>query len=147
MALNQIGEILKQTREAQGITLNQVSEATKISTRYLRAIENGEYDAIPGDVYLKGFIRNYANILGLDGEQMVAKFNELRQAHDSMALNQLERERRGRMEHDRLQRRQTRMRIAARVVAIVAGVVLLGVALYYAAFSFGWITQVAVPGP
>lgn len=147
MALNQIGEILKQTREAQGITLNQIGEATKISTKYLRAIENGEYDAIPGEVYLKGFIRNYANILGLDGEQMVAKFNELRQAHDSMALNQLERERRGRMEHDRLERRQTRMRIAARVVVIVAGVVLLGVALYYAAFSFGWKTPVAVPGP
>ena len=64
--------LLREAREARGMSLADVSEITKIRSKYLEAIERGEFAAIPGEVYLKGFIRNYADCVGLDGGQVVA---------------------------------------------------------------------------
>ena len=65
--MNEIGDLLRRTREAQGLTLEEISDMTKISVRYLEAIESGDYSVIPAKVYAQGFIRNYANVLGLTG--------------------------------------------------------------------------------
>ena len=99
--MKEIGELLREARESCGMTLPQASEITKVRTKYLEAIENGEFAVIPGEVYLKGFIRTYADCLGLDGAQVIAQYNELRRARDSAALRQLEQERIGRMERTR----------------------------------------------
>lgn len=64
-----IGEELRKVREEQGLTLKEVQEKIKIRTKYLEAIENEEFDKIPGEAYAKAFIKGYANILGLDGNQ------------------------------------------------------------------------------
>ena len=60
-----IGEILKKTREEQGITLDEVADATKIRLKYLRALEEERFDQLPGDVYAKGFATAYLKYLGI----------------------------------------------------------------------------------
>ena len=74
--MSSVGEILKNTREAKGITIEQVAEATSIRVLYLEAIESEQFNQVPGEVYLKGFIRNYANYIGLNGPAMVEKYKE-----------------------------------------------------------------------
>lgn len=63
--LQGIGEILKKTREAQGISLDEVAEATKIRSKYLKALEEEAFDQLPGDVYAKGFATAYLKYLGI----------------------------------------------------------------------------------
>lgn len=66
-----VGEILLSEREKRGLTVKDVEAATSIRALYISAIENNNFTVIPGEVYLKGFIRNYANYLGLNGQEMV----------------------------------------------------------------------------
>lgn len=68
------GEILKRERELRDISLRQVAEATKISIRYLEALEQGRFDILPGGLFNKGFIRAYCTYIGLDGEAMVTSY-------------------------------------------------------------------------
>lgn len=72
-----IGESLRSTREAKGISLEQAEEDTKIRKKYLQALEDGDYDVIPGRVYAKGFLRNYANYLGLNQEEVMLEYKLL----------------------------------------------------------------------
>ncbi|NLY49484.1 MAG: helix-turn-helix domain-containing protein [Firmicutes bacterium] len=72
--LNAIGDLLKETRLKQGITLEEVQEETKIRRYYLEALESGSVEAIPGEVYVRGFLRNYAQFLGLPAEELVARY-------------------------------------------------------------------------
>lgn len=67
-----IGRQLKEAREQQGISLQTVHEKTKVSLRYLEAIESGAVDVMPGEFYLKGFIRSYARVVGLNPEELLA---------------------------------------------------------------------------
>jgi cytoskeleton protein RodZ len=74
--LEQIGTLLRETREAKEITLDTVQEETKIRRHYLQALEQGKKELLPGDVYLKGFLKNYANFLGLPGEELVRRYSQ-----------------------------------------------------------------------
>ncbi|MBI4301934.1 MAG: helix-turn-helix domain-containing protein [Chloroflexi bacterium] len=65
-----LGEILKEARQRQGLSLDEVSEATKIRLSYLEAIEAEDYDRLPAPVYVRGFLRSYALFLGLDPERI-----------------------------------------------------------------------------
>lgn len=65
-----IGATLRESRIRRKIELSEVEAAIKIRVRYLRAIENEEWDALPGGAYTRGFIRTYAIYLGLDGERL-----------------------------------------------------------------------------
>ena len=58
----------------RGITLEEIAEATKIGTRSLRALEEQDFDKLPGGIFNKGFVRAYARYLGLDEEQAVADY-------------------------------------------------------------------------
>jgi cytoskeleton protein RodZ len=71
------GDKLKREREMRGITLDEIAESTKIARRHLEAIEKENFDALPGRVFIKGFIRSYARFIGIDEEQAVADFTEL----------------------------------------------------------------------
>ena len=66
-----IGEILRSAREAKGWTLRDIEDGTYIKEAYLEAIEQGQYNKVPGTVYLKGFVRNYASYLGLDAGELI----------------------------------------------------------------------------
>jgi cytoskeleton protein RodZ len=72
--LPSFGEKLKRERERQNITLDQVSVSTKIAIRMLRAIEENNFNQLPGGIFNKGFIRAYARVLGLDEEHTVADY-------------------------------------------------------------------------
>lgn len=73
--MSSIGNILRTERETQGRTLTEVSKAVYIKTKYLSALEEENFAAIPGEVYVKGFIRAYASYLGMDGEALVAQYD------------------------------------------------------------------------
>ncbi len=66
-----VGMILKEARQSKGLSLADVEKGTSIRSRYLEAVENDEYDKTPGEVFLKGMIRNYGNFLDLDGPALV----------------------------------------------------------------------------
>jgi helix-turn-helix protein len=69
-----IGEALKRTRTRQKIDIRTVEQQTKIRIKYLRALENEEWDVLPGPAYAKGFLRTYAHFLGLDGDALVDEY-------------------------------------------------------------------------
>ncbi len=70
------GDILRRERERQNLSIKDIEKATSIRALYIEAIENGENDKLPGSVYVKGFIKNYANFLNLDGEELVRQYRE-----------------------------------------------------------------------
>ena len=73
------GENLRREREMRGVTLEEISESTKISVRLLKALEEDDFGKLPGGVFTRSFIRNYAQYLGLDEEHVLAEYR--RSAH------------------------------------------------------------------
>jgi cytoskeletal protein RodZ len=67
-----VAEQLRSAREARKLTVYQVAETTKIRTDHIRALEEGNFDTFPAPVYIRGFVRNYAALLKLDGPQIMA---------------------------------------------------------------------------
>lgn len=67
----EIGETLRERRMAMKIDVQEVEEETKIRAKYLRALENEEYNLLPGNAYVKSFLRTYAEYLGLDSRALV----------------------------------------------------------------------------
>ncbi len=66
------GEYLRREREMRGVSLEEISAATKISIRFLQAIENEELTKLPGGIFTRSFVRTYARYLGLDEERVLA---------------------------------------------------------------------------
>lgn len=71
-----IGLTLREARSRRKIDLPQVEAAIKIRVRYLQAMENEEWDALPGGAYTRGFIRTYASYLGLDGDRLADDYKK-----------------------------------------------------------------------
>jgi hypothetical protein len=72
-----IGATLRDARNRRKIELSEVEAAIKIRVRYLQAIENEEWDALPGGAYTRGFVRTYAYYLGLDGERLADDYRRI----------------------------------------------------------------------
>jgi cytoskeleton protein RodZ len=68
------GESLREARKARNITLQEIADITKIGTRTLQALENEQFDLLPGGIFNKGFVRSYARCVGLDEERTVAAY-------------------------------------------------------------------------
>jgi cytoskeletal protein RodZ len=73
--MESFGEYLKSLREEKGISLEEVSERTKIATSNLNFLENDHYELLPPKVFVKGFIRSYVDELGLDPEEALKRFD------------------------------------------------------------------------
>lgn len=69
-----VGYTLRQERERQNLTVKDIEEGTSIRALYIESIEAGEYDKLPGAIYTKGFIKNYAKFLGLDADALAKEF-------------------------------------------------------------------------
>ncbi len=69
------GEDLRREREIRGISLKEISDATKISKRFLEQIEKNDYRTLPAPVFTRGFVREYSRYLGLNAEEMVSRYN------------------------------------------------------------------------
>jgi hypothetical protein len=94
--MTDIGSTLREARMRARIDISEVEARTKIRAKYLRAIENEEWDLLPGPVYVKSFLRTYGDFLGLDSRLLVDEFKrryERPSDHDSRPVSTLSRER------------------------------------------------------
>jgi cytoskeletal protein RodZ len=135
-----IGSSLRDARTRQGLDFPELEERTKIRPKYLRALEDERFDLLPSPTYVKGFLRSYADALGLDGQPFVDEYNSrFTVGEDEFAVRarHLPPPRRPR---DRRANRESRMA----VVALVAIAVLT--ALVIAAWRFGGPEGEKVPG-
>ncbi len=71
--MSDIGATLREAREQQGISIAAAEQGTHIRSRFLEALENNQWDTLQGDVYVRGFLRNYASFLGLDPAPLLAQ--------------------------------------------------------------------------
>jgi len=83
--MSSFGESLRRERELRQISLREISEATKINLRYLEALERNDFRHLPGGVFNKGFVRAYAQFIGVDPETMTTAYlqEEQRQLADA----------------------------------------------------------------
>ncbi len=72
--MNELGHILREAREARGLSLAEVESETRINSRFLAALEEGEYQALPTPVHVRGFLRNYSRFLGLDPQPLLDRY-------------------------------------------------------------------------
>src|ERR671936_1418925 len=70
----EIGTTLREARMRQRIDISEIESETKIRAKYLRALENEEWDLLPGPTYVKSFLRTYAEALGLDGKLLIEEY-------------------------------------------------------------------------
>ena len=69
-----LGEEMKRLREERGLTLKEISEESRIGTRFLQAIENNNFRSLPGGIYNRSFIRKYASYIGMDEDEAIALY-------------------------------------------------------------------------
>ena len=83
----EIGRILEQQRKERGLSLEEVEQATKIRKRYLTGLEREDYTILPDAVYARGFLKTYANYLGLDGEALSQQLKSNRKPRRERGIN------------------------------------------------------------
>jgi cytoskeletal protein RodZ len=134
----QIGPLLEKKRLEKGLSLKEVEQATKIRTRYLKGLEHEDPTSLPDPVYARGFLKTYANFLGLDGEQLSREFRDHRAPRRERYLD-YERPQRGEFDQpiinpggvdDAERRRISGATIFTIVLAVLVLAVVVG-ALYY----------------
>jgi len=133
------GETLRAQREKKGITLEQAASDTRIREKFLKALEDSDYQTLPGAVYTKGFLRNYAEYLELPTEDLVVQFHQERDQPDAprtfKPLNPIA-------------RRSYVFTPAVLVpVVVLAGIVLFVSYLYYQFVSFAVPPRIEVTEP
>src|SRR3954463_1013076 len=82
----EIGPSLREARTRRGLSPGDVHKAIRIRERYLTALEEERWDMLPGDAYTKGFLRTYAEFLGLHGQLYIDEFNARVAAHEEEPL-------------------------------------------------------------
>jgi cytoskeleton protein RodZ len=86
MTKGTFGEYLKREREMRGVSLDEITAATRIATRFLQAIEDEHWDQLPGGVFNRGFVRAVARYLGLDEENTVAEYVSAAENHPTVPV-------------------------------------------------------------
>jgi cytoskeletal protein RodZ len=86
--MESLGEYLRRQRESKGLSLREISDMTKIGINYLRYIEENNFDKIPGEVFLKGFLRLYARSVGLREEEIMERYLTLYKEKDKEDIDQ-----------------------------------------------------------
>lgn len=81
MARGTFGERLKRERELREVPVEELTQATRIGPRFLQALENEDWDKLPGGVFNRGFVRSIARYLGLDEEAFLAEYDLAHNAH------------------------------------------------------------------
>lgn len=80
--IKEIGETFKKRRKELNLSLKEVENATSIRINYLQSIEDGDMDKLISPVYAQGFMRQYANFLGMDGETIIREHPEIFNRHE-----------------------------------------------------------------
>jgi cytoskeletal protein RodZ len=127
MARGNFGERLKRERELREVTLEEITQATRIGPRFLEALENEEWDKLPGGVFNRGFVRSIAHYLGLGEEAFLAEYDLAHGAHAEQQAQKY-----AQKIEDRIP--QTPFWIP---VAIVGGIILLAIVIIFGGI-YGW---------
>jgi cytoskeletal protein RodZ len=90
----EIGSQLKREREGRALQLSDVSRVTKIPERSLVRLEEGKFEELPGEVFIRGFLRSYARCVGLDGEELVRRYGEITHTNTRVEVPSLDEDRR-----------------------------------------------------
>lgn len=124
-----IGSSLREARTRQGLDFDEMETRTKVRAKYLRYLEEERFDQLPGHTYTKGFLRVYADALGLDGSLYVDEYNSRHVASDDELL--------ARIPRNPSRDRRRRHRGESRAVLVVIAAILVVTALVIAAWRFG----------
>jgi cytoskeleton protein RodZ len=119
--MTDIGSTLREARMRARIDISEVEARTKIRAKYLRAMENEEFDLLPGPVYAKSFLRTYSDFLGLDSRMLIDEYKnryEYRGDHEARPIAPMARDR----ERDRPRRRLPGWAPVAIAVVLLLGV-------------------------
>lgn len=119
-----LGEKMKKLRGAKGVTLQQISRHTKIQQRYLEDLEEGTYDDLPADVYVRGFLRSYAEFFGVNDETLIRLYERERGIFNSMSDEESS-------VTSQKVLKVKRFIITPRMMVITAGIVLFSVVFIY----------------
>lgn len=88
--LAQFGEELRREREIRGISLKEIADATKVSKRFLEALERNEHKTLPAPAFTRGFVRQYAIYLGLNSDELVDRYNQAASRDDRIEKPQFQ---------------------------------------------------------
>ncbi len=119
--MKELGAILLEARAERGLSLEDLSERTRIRVDYLKAVEEGNPEKVPGEVYFRAFVRSYAREVGLDPDEVIAQY-EIRRMPLETA------EERGTL---RARRAAARRRRRMRILGITAAAVVLAGLAYW----------------
>jgi hypothetical protein len=133
-----IGSSLRDARTRQGFDFTEMEFRTKVRAKYLRALEAEQFDQLPGHTYIKGFLRTYAESLGMDGQLYVDEYNSRYVAGEE--------DRPLRTRRVPTQTRRQRQHRESRLVVIAVIAMVLLTALVIAAWKFGDTTEPKVQG-
>jgi len=119
-----VGEYLKKERELRQISLQEVAEETKISVSRLKALEANQFDQLPAPIYIRGFVRIYAEYIGLDPSDVMMRFEDQLFYEESepktAGFKTLEEE-----------RALARRRMITVVASIIGAIILIAIGLYF----------------
>jgi hypothetical protein len=132
----EIGSSLREARLRQGVDFPEIEQSTKIRGKYLRALEDEQFDLLPAQTYVKGFLRSYAEYLGLDGQLYVDEYNSRYVVGEEDTPPRIRRP----------SQRAPRPRVESRVVLLTLLGIALVTALVIVAWTRGGQENQAIPG-
>jgi cytoskeleton protein RodZ len=127
--MDEIGAELREARMRLKIDINEVELGTKIRAKYLRAMENEEWDLLPGEVYVRSFLRTYADFLGLDSRHLLDEFRRRYESPSDHEPPPIVPPSRGGRERERERRRRHAIGVPPWALVVVV-LVIVGVVLY-----------------
>jgi cytoskeletal protein RodZ len=133
----EIGNSLREARLRQQLELPELEQQTKIRSKYLKALEDEQFDVLPAPTYVRGFLRSYADALGLEGQLYVDEYNSrFITGEEDVPLRPRDYQRRP---------RPTGPRFEARGVLVAVGAIAVVFALVIAAWKFGSSNEATPP--
>src|SRR5260370_30787221 len=139
----EIGAMLREARMRERIDISEIEAQTKIRAKYLRALENEEWDLLPGSTYVKTFLRTYAEALGLDGRLLVEEYKLNHERPSELELQPIVPS----SSRDRDRRRSARPRLPRGMTAILVVVGLLVVVAILGIIGGGSSSKKPKPNP
>ncbi len=119
-----LGQELRRERELRGISLREIADSTRISLRFLQAIEEDQFDRVPGAFFVRAILRSYAKTIGIDENQVLNRYQEIQTFEEQHQDREYEDRTRRRTAAPFFSRKWTKL-VAAAIVVIGIGLVLL----------------------
>lgn len=125
--MSDIGDSLREARIRKGLTIKDVEDVTKIRSKYLEALEENDYEVLPGSTYAKAFLRTYASFLKLDPDELLEEYQqrpEVRREEGGIVRNEVVQQPRSRTATERKKQRTRRSQRGYVVVTVLAIVII-----------------------